>query len=199
VAEYPAEIDVFARRAREYCEWCRRDKSALEPRQFQYQAMRHLSDVLSALLHMPAADFVEAPDAPSPTREERVAIRNSVSPAPFREYWEVFSPTGLEQSDPVVCNLIDDLAETYFDLDEGLWLYDRGHIRAAAWEWWFGFGVHWGRHVTSALRALVSYESASPAGEPNVEPDAQAAGLRPGRWPPVNFALATWQRYARRR
>ena len=58
--------------------------------------------------------------------------------------------------DAIVGSLADDLADTYFDLKEGLALQEAGETEPSRviWEWRFSFDIHWGEHALSALRSL---------------------------------------------
>lgn len=67
-----------------------------------------------------------------------------------RLYWEVFDPR--EESDPVVGDLGDDLADIYRDVKNGLVAFNKGSTNEAIWHWQFGFRFHWGDHVVDALR-----------------------------------------------
>jgi hypothetical protein len=105
-------------------------------------------------------DFRPAPEPPSQTKEERGRLAANLRPLPFQYYWEVFTPTDMDDVDqePVCGDLFDDFLDIYGDVAEGLWLYDRKHIEAAVFSWSQMFSVHWGRHVVSALHALHSFE-----------------------------------------
>ena len=69
-------------------------------------------------------------------------------------YSEVFDPA--RDMIPIVGSLADDLADTYFDLKEGLALQEAGETEPSRviWEWRFSFDIHWGEHALSALRSL---------------------------------------------
>ena len=67
-------------------------------------------------------------------------------------YWEVFDPR--EESDPVVGDLGDDLADIYRDVKNGLVAFSKGSANEAIWHWQWGFRYHWGDHVVDALRVM---------------------------------------------
>ena len=57
-----------------------------------------------------------------------------------------------------------DLGQTIFQavrlrrmliLREGLGYYEQGRLADAVWSWRFLFFTHWGRHASSALRAII--------------------------------------------
>jgi hypothetical protein len=68
----------------------------------------------------------------------------------------VFDPIEVPASESVTGDLADDLMDIYCDL-KGLRYCDDGHTFQAVFHWSFTFAVHWGRHATSALRALHCY------------------------------------------
>jgi hypothetical protein len=69
-------------------------------------------------------------------------------------YRSVFAPYELDNAASGFGNLADDLMDIYRDLQSGLLKWQRGERTEAAWEWQFHFGIHWGEHAISALRAL---------------------------------------------
>lgn len=76
-------------------------------------------------------------------------------------YWEIFDPyegvAKAQPGEPVLGDLADDVLDVYRDLKVGLavWKSDAPDGRdEAVWYWKFQFKVHWGEHVTGALRAL---------------------------------------------
>lgn len=69
-------------------------------------------------------------------------------------YAEVFDPYVDPPEEPVTGTLSDDLADIYHDLTDGLAKWRRGEHAAAAERWGEYFTIHWGEHVTGALRAI---------------------------------------------
>ncbi|MDQ2732380.1 MAG: DUF5063 domain-containing protein [Armatimonadota bacterium] len=67
-------------------------------------------------------------------------------------YWEVFDPR--EESDPVVGDLGDDLADIYREVKNGLAAFNKGPANEAIGHWQWGFRFHWGDHVVDALRVM---------------------------------------------
>jgi hypothetical protein len=68
-------------------------------------------------------------------------------------YWEIFDSTNF--SEPINGSLADDISDIYFDLKESIYLADRNaHPEDTLWEMRFSFSSHWGRHLTSALKAI---------------------------------------------
>jgi hypothetical protein len=85
-------------------------------------------------------------------------------------YREVFNPYDPPTEPEVVGTLSDDIADIYRDLLSGLAHWQRGETGEALWEWRFNFTIHWGEHLTGALRALhalaANYELRWPEAEP---------------------------------
>lgn len=157
--EYPKEIDVFAAHAHEFMEWCESDHNGKTSEQMQRESLKQLSRLYAAALGLPGVNFKEAPDPPSQDQAVRQRLAANLKSLPFRYYWEVFTPTDERDHEPVIGDLFDDLLDIYGDIADGLWLYERGHFEVAVFEWSFRFGMHWGRHVVSALHALHSFEA----------------------------------------
>jgi hypothetical protein len=155
--EHPKEIDVFVAHACEFTTWCESDHTGKTSDQMRRQLLKQLSRLYAAALDLPGVDFKEAPDPPSQDQAVRQRLAANLKSLPFQYYWEVFTPTDERDNEPVTGDLFDDLLDIYGDIAGGLWLYQRGHIEAAVFEWSFRFGVHWGRHVVSALHALHSF------------------------------------------
>ena len=160
--DYEANIACFARVARTFCEWC---ESPVPPETdsegLAFEALSVLSAVYAAAFGLPDTECPEAPDAERPTDEQRKALQPKLARLPVRYYWSFFVPSQLEAEEPVVGDLADDYTDIYCDLREGLWLYDRGHVQAAVWNWRFTFGIHWGHHATDAMYALQAHESST--------------------------------------
>ncbi len=60
----------------------------------------------------------------------------------------------------MVGDVADDISDIYIDVRRGLDLFDRGLESDALWVWVFNFHIHWGKHATSAIRALHAYFAA---------------------------------------
>jgi hypothetical protein len=86
------------------------------------------------------------------------AVRTRAAAIPLQHYGEIFSPL-VPPDEPVVGDLADDLVAIYRDVAAGLALYDASCIDDAIWQWGFNFQIHWGRHASSAIRALHCYLS----------------------------------------
>lgn len=69
-------------------------------------------------------------------------------------YAEVFDPYGDPQEELVTGCLSDDLTDIYGEIADGLAKWRRGEHENAAHEWRMSFIIHWGEHLTGALRAI---------------------------------------------
>jgi hypothetical protein len=156
---HPVEVDEFAAQARTFMQWCEASHGGKSGEQMQREALQRLSETYAAALRLPGVDFVPSPDPPSQTEAGRIKLSENLRPLPFQYYWEMFTPTDMDQDKEPVCgDLFDDFLDIYGDLSSGLWLYDRKHLEAAVFTWSQMFGVHWGRHAVSAMHALHSFE-----------------------------------------
>ena len=171
-------VDRFAELAEEYCaffeSWPSSERDA-----FLREAHRRLPTLYAAALQLPDV-YSDPPEGTSESEEaahddEDDATMDTMHPDPDRmdsERWmatwralgkhlgdrklyqEMFAPYKLEETEPVIGDLADDLTDIYADLARGLAKWRRQERDSAAWEWQFHFACHWGEHLTSALRAL---------------------------------------------
>jgi hypothetical protein len=145
--------------AREYCAWA--EAPPADSTAEAMQALRMLSTVYHHALGLPGADLEDLPEHEILQKgEDTMAIYTRFKALPFQYYSEIFDPAELPAQEFVTGDLADDLMDTYIDLKQGLLYYDAGHPAQAVFHWRFMFGVHWGRHATSAMRALHCYLTA---------------------------------------
>ncbi len=159
--DYAREISNFAATAREYCRWCEEPR-VTGPSALRYEAASLLGRLYSAAVSLPEVDLgdYEAPEPPDLPEATRTRVFAGFADFPFQYYREVFDPAADKTDEPVVGDLADDFTDIYLDLYRGLALLDMGEEPAAVFEWRFSFGIHWGRHATSAMRALHCYQPA---------------------------------------
>jgi hypothetical protein len=151
-----APVRDFLRVAREYVSWA--DHGMLSGSETAF-CLQILARLYLAALSLPKShgDEVESlPEVPM-ADEERVSKR--FSSMPFQYYSEIFDPIEIPPGEPVMGDLCDDLVDIYADLRCGIEACEAGHVQAAVFWWRTSFGVHWGQHLTSALRALHCYET----------------------------------------
>ena len=82
-------------------------------------------------------------------------------------YWLEFDPIGGAH-ESMSGSLADDLADIYYDVKEGLALYDAaevsGHASDAVHFWKRSYRLHWGQHLVDAERHLYSLKARNQLG-----------------------------------
>ena len=146
-------INKFVRIARRYCAWA--EASAGDPRQEMRQARELLAELHLAVLKLPETEFGESQRASIFNINDWKEILERFRNLPVDVYWDVFDP--LAERESLWNSLANDLADIYSDVKSDLLLFDAGHKDEAVWQWRFNFLIHWGRHLTSAQRAIHSY------------------------------------------
>jgi hypothetical protein len=155
--DFSADISRFSTAAQRYCAWLEATPGAAA--QEHFNAIRLIAELYAAALSLPGTEPTSE-TAPSLSQEQRNSIRHRLKSFPFQYYWEVFEPIADAPHNAVCADITDDLAGIYFDVKEGLLAYPTDE-QGAVWYWTISFGFHWGRHATSALRALHSYDPES--------------------------------------
>ena len=149
-----AEVAAFAALVEEYCAFIE-DVGAMRPGRLLLTAQRVLPRLYAAALRLPTTwrppDETAGVEDVEGAREIQQQIGDRISDV---RYYTMVAPYESDNADPVVGDLAGDLTDIYVDLRRGMANYRRGQIDAAAWEWQFHFGSHWGRHAVDAIRAL---------------------------------------------
>ncbi len=146
----------FVESARSYCKWIEGNVGS-SVGELQ-QARLLLTQLHLAALALPNVGVgVEIVTSHRVSPDEWRALLEKLFDLPVSGYWVVFDPLHPEKVDPVYNSLADDLADIYSNIKDNLNLFDDGHVSEAVWEWRFSFLTHWGRHLTSAQRALHSH------------------------------------------
>jgi len=150
--------------AQAYCSLVE-DSDVGEEAAFASQLLITLSDAVAAAVRLPE---IEPGDADSPSRisqDEWQACYQRIGQltGPWWScYWEAFHPFALDQTGAGVGlgDLIDDLADVWRDLKDGLLALDAGlDLSDVEWEWRHGYWSHWGHHAAGAMRALLLHLS----------------------------------------
>jgi hypothetical protein len=160
--DYEQTVTRFADSVREYCAWIEGPPGDAEADLFD--AFRLLSRLQADAVILPDIDdedLPEADDIPDVSHAQKAAVIQRFETFPFRYYWEIFRPITPEPEEAVCGDIVDDFADVYGDLKGALLAYDQGLRPQAVWHWRFTWGIHWGEHLTSALRALYSYQKNS--------------------------------------
>jgi len=158
-------IERFAVLVRQFCSVIE-DASNLNRAEILSRVYPLLPRLIDQAIAMPRAEEAEETDEvesdevlprkSGSTHEERWSLFQLLQEKleDWDRYSEVFDPA--RDMDAIVGSLADDLADTYFDLKEGLALQEAGETEPSRviWEWRFSFDIHWGEHALSALRSL---------------------------------------------
>jgi hypothetical protein len=155
--DYAASISKFAAVAHEYCAWCEGPRNS-DPQKLHLEATHLLARVYAAGFELPDVTLDHYPAPPDVPENTKRAIFKSFTPLPFQYYREIFNPSVDSTEEPVVGDIADDLTDIYLDLKGGLAFLEQGCEPEGVWHWRYLFGIHWGRHATSALRALHCYK-----------------------------------------
>ena len=150
--EIRAEVLAFRTAAEQFCAWV--EVPAEDAEQELHLAMRHVSELYTLALAMPGADPDPSVPDQSLDKNDHEAVYMRFKRLPFQYYGEVFDTTRVPPEEPTVGDLADDLLDIYTDVKGGLAYFAKGHPEQAVFHWKFTWGVHWGRHPTSALRAM---------------------------------------------
>jgi hypothetical protein len=150
-------IQKFADAVQRFCVWA--ESLPGDPFQEMKIAQQLLSELQFRVVALPDLEPSEEDYVDVITSEQRKDVYGRFMVLPVQGYWDTYDPLGEEGKEPVFNLLPDDLADIYKDIKEGLKLFEEGKINDAVWEWRFHFEGHWGRHLTSAQRAIYSYFS----------------------------------------
>ena len=147
-----ATVTTFVYAARGFCDWCEGALDPIAERTAAYWLARLYAEALQ-LPEISPENNLGLPDLPLSALEKA-----KTQIAPFRGWYyrEVFDPAPDLSEEPGMGDLGDDLMDTYRDVRGGLLLFDEGRVNDALWHWSFMHRAHWGRHASSALRALHS-------------------------------------------
>ena len=84
----------------------------------------------------------------------------------FSYYWICLNPLSSEQTAEFgTGDALDDLADVYCDLQEGLAYWRNGKPQTAEFQWRLMFEAHWGDHAASLLPVLHEYLFGGERGE----------------------------------
>lgn len=148
-------LTLFRNAALRYCEFVD-SLSTHSSETFLIGIEKHLLEIYTRVLSLPATepgetDVDHLQFAENARSGFNRAIRNTLGPRDH--YWMVFDSTLGEG--PVRGSLADDIADVYFDLKEWLQLAkDEVSKVSVIWDLKLSFRSHWGRHTSSALKAI---------------------------------------------
>ncbi len=147
-------LDDFAVAVRSYCDWVEGAHSTEGRYADMLQARRHLASLYATALGLPEVEC-EWVDSVL-THEDYMQTYRRFDSLPVGYYGRVFDPLDLDAGDASLGDLVDDLADIWRDLKEGLLLFDAGRRDAAGASWQESFTIHWGVHAVNAL-AVIHY------------------------------------------
>jgi len=146
-------FEEFVKSAQEFCVWSRSHSgdATVEAR----TALSHLLRLYALALELQMPSELDYNlEGETPDDKEWREVFERAGALPFNNYSSVFDPHSVPPETPVVGDLADDIADIYRDLSEGLSLYAADHIRESEWAFVNSFRTHWGRHASSAIRAI---------------------------------------------
>jgi hypothetical protein len=146
----PDGVIAFSQAAERFCTWAETDPGEDD----LYRALHHVAELYALQVAMPGADPEPEAEDLYVDKNDHVALHRRFQRLPFQSYGEAFDTTVVPPEEASVGDIADDLLDIYCDVKTGLTHYRAGHPVQAAFHWKFTWGVHWGRHATSALRAL---------------------------------------------
>ena len=150
----------FGREAQRFVAWA--DGSETVEPLTAALALRRVARLYTEALELPqpwSERVSSRQDVEPRTLQERLAlVRERAAAIPLQHYSEIFSPL-VPPDEPVVGDLADDLVAIYRDVALGLHLHECGCVDDALWQWGFNFQARWGKHASSAIRALHCYLS----------------------------------------
>jgi Domain of unknown function (DUF5063) len=155
--EVPAEVLAFKESAERFCAWA--ETPVREPGEDLHNAMAHLAELYLLALRMPGADSDASVEDLFVDKNNHEDVYRRFAHLPLQYYGEVFDTTVVPPEEPTVGDLADDLLDIYADVKGGLAYFVTGHPVQAVFHWKFTWGIHWGRHATSALRAMHCFRS----------------------------------------
>ena len=145
-------IKDFYDSASNYCLWAEIDSN--DKKKELFSALSFLSSLYYKALFLPIVEMEEEISGRKLSKMQYSNIYKRFSSLPVHKYFEVYNPLTIKPEKPTAGDIADDLMDIYLDIKEGMLLYEQGKINEAVFFWKFSFGIHWGYHITSALKVL---------------------------------------------
>lgn len=155
----PPTLQEFVTAARAFCSLA---EAAVDAPSDEINLWRIRELLLRLMYHIPAVEAASCLGDGDAVGPDDVLYRQAIhnfSGFAFNIYRTVFDPHDLEDEEPVMGLLSDDLGDIYRNLFEGLHLADQGHMESACWHWSFSYRTHWARHLVGALAAIENYRT----------------------------------------
>ncbi len=153
-------VEKFVTEAEAFSQWAAAETTdnRIDAAASVREALRRLTRLYAAALELPAVQRQERrqDESPEVSHDEWKRVFTNKTRLPFDLYGQMFNPLIIppEREKPVISSLSDDIAGIYRDVETGLRYFRAGNSEKALWEWTLNFRIHWGRHATSAIRAL---------------------------------------------
>jgi Domain of unknown function (DUF5063) len=158
-----APVTEFVELTRSYCALVV-EHAPLPASEFLQQVHSLLPRLYAAALLLPDIGW-DAPDCEGRHTMSTLGRDLRAKFGALDHYRELFDPYASESEEPVIGSLSNDIADIYAELANGITCWDAGNHDGALWAWRFGFQMHWGKHLTSALRALYAWTVRPSIGE----------------------------------
>ena len=139
----------FIKCARAFCCWVESGRHELG------DARQHLLSLMQAVanLRVGSVPTSDIEDFPRRGGDDPFIDHKRFAGLPFQYYRIVLLPFELNDEEPAMGDLADDLADIYGDLWHGLQALDSEDKDYAIWYWRDSYS-HWGHHAAAALYAI---------------------------------------------
>lgn len=152
------ETKEFLETSRGFCRFIESTDSSKMEFMNELRGLLLILYLRATLIPWTTLDFNEEFDVRvSKEESENIIRRIDTKIGEERFYWTVFDPTEGKDIEPVCGDLVDDIADTYKDIKQGLMTYDLNTMASkehGMWSLKFSFEKHWGQHAIDALRSL---------------------------------------------
>ncbi len=154
--DYEKHIQEFTQLAHEYCDWVETEGNKGQENLFFVHVL--LSKLYSWGIQLPECEPTDLLESKERPEHEHQRVIGYFKDFPIQYYSMIFNAEVIPSEEPVTGDVIDDLADIYKDLKDGLWYLERGSEVDAVFQWHFSLGVHWARHILGAMYALYCSE-----------------------------------------
>jgi hypothetical protein len=157
VAQYSVDssnVEEFVEVTRTFCRIVD-EHATMSAVEFLHRVQLVLPRLYASALLLPSVG-ADAPDCDGSSKHSALysSLRDQL--AEWDAYREIFDPYESVEDQAVVGSLADDLSDIYAEIAGALRCWDTGNRDGALWTWRQGLQFHWGKHLTSAVRALHS-------------------------------------------
>ena len=152
---YDKHIEEFSKIAQEYCTWVETKESKAND---AFYAQILLSKLYCWGIQLPDCETTDEFENDSIPLHDHSEVVKLFSDFPVSYYSQVFNAEIIPSEEPCIGDVIDDLADIYKDLKDGLWYLENTSTVDAVFQWRFSLGVHWARHALGAMYAMLCHE-----------------------------------------